>query len=82
MPCEIRSPPLALKRSQAIYIDDVSRIPMEFKYYQGPRTEIALTVAWRRVSQITLPADARIDICEDCREKWRPRQELNLRPTV
>ncbi len=44
--------------SQAIYIDDVSRIPMEFKYYQGPRTEIALTVAWKRVAQMNPPADS------------------------
>src|SRR5690606_1022554 len=27
----------------AIYIDDTSRLPMMIKYYQGPRTEIALT---------------------------------------
>lgn len=56
--------------SQAIYIDDVSRIPMEFKYYQGPRTEIALTVAWRKVDSISPPADSRCGFTSN--SAWGP----------
>lgn len=43
--------------TSAIYIDDASRLPLMVKYYQGPRTEIALTLMWRRVSAMNSPAD-------------------------
>ncbi len=35
--------------TNAIYVDDATRLPLLVKYYQGPRTQIALTMMWRRV---------------------------------
>jgi|GEM_PF-1974110 len=44
--------------STAIYIDDATRLPMMVKYYQGPRTEIALTLMWRRVAAMNSALDS------------------------
>jgi hypothetical protein len=41
--------------ASATYLDDTSRIPLQVKYYQGPATEIALTVMWRRVEASNSP---------------------------
>lgn len=44
--------------TQAIYIDDTSRMAMQIKYYQGPPTEIALMMLWKRVNGPTDPLDS------------------------
>jgi hypothetical protein len=44
--------------TQAVYIDDTTRLAMEIKYYQGPPTEIALVLMWRKVSGPTASLDA------------------------
>jgi hypothetical protein len=44
--------------SGAIYLDANSRIAMEIKYYQGPRTEIALTMMWKKVSAANSAPDS------------------------
>jgi hypothetical protein len=44
--------------ANAIYIDDASRIPLMIKYYQGPRTEIALTLMWKRVNAMNSSLDS------------------------
>ncbi len=44
--------------SGAVYIDDTSRLPLMIKYYQGPRTEIALTLMWKRVAAMNSAPDA------------------------
>ncbi|RYZ93200.1 MAG: hypothetical protein EOP06_01785 [Proteobacteria bacterium] len=41
----------------AIFVSDTSRLPMEVKYYQGPRTEIALMLLWKRVANPQSAAD-------------------------
>jgi hypothetical protein len=43
--------------NSAIYIDDTTRLPLMIKYYQGPRTEIALTLMWKRVSAMNSSMD-------------------------
>lgn len=43
--------------NSAIYIDDTSRLPLMVKYYQGPRTQIALTMLWRRVAAMNTAKD-------------------------
>lgn len=35
--------------TEAIYFDHTTRIPSELYYFQGPRTEIALRLAWKKV---------------------------------
>lgn len=44
--------------SSAIYIDDTSRLPLMIKYYQGPRTAIALTLLWRKVPAMNSALDS------------------------
>jgi len=44
--------------SAAVFIDDTTRLPLMVKYYQGPRTEIALTLMWRRVPAMNSPLDS------------------------
>jgi hypothetical protein len=44
--------------ANAIYMDDTSRMDTMIKYYQGPRTEIALTMMWRKVATMTTALDA------------------------
>ena len=44
--------------TKAIYVADASRIPMQLKYYQGPRTEIAMVLIWRKVDSETAALDA------------------------
>jgi hypothetical protein len=44
--------------TQAIYVDDTTRLAMRIKYYQGPPTEIALVMMWKRVSGPTAALDA------------------------
>jgi len=41
--------------TQAVYFDDTTRLATEIKYYQGPPTEIALVLMWRKVNG---PTDA------------------------
>lgn len=43
--------------TQAIYVDDTTRLPLLIKYYQGPRTEIAMTLIWRKVDAINSALD-------------------------
>lgn len=43
---------------QAIYIDDTTRLGMEIKYYQGPPTQIALVLMWKKVTGPTDPLDS------------------------
>jgi hypothetical protein len=44
--------------TEAIYLDASSRVAMDIKYYQGPRTEIALTMMWKKVSAENSSADS------------------------
>lgn len=44
--------------SKAIYVSDASRIPMQLKYYQGPRTSIAMVMLWRKVDSETAALDS------------------------
>jgi len=44
--------------TQAIYFNDTTRLAMQIKYYQGPRTEIAASLLWRRVESPIPPAEA------------------------
>lgn len=44
--------------TQAIYIDDTTRLDTLIKYYQGPKTEIAMTLMWKKVKSMTEPLDS------------------------
>jgi hypothetical protein len=44
--------------TKAVYLDDQTRLPVEIKYYQGPRTQIALTLMWRQVASLNSAADS------------------------
>lgn len=41
--------PTRMKCGGAVQMSRSSRIPMKLKYFQGPRTEIAVTLLWRKV---------------------------------
>lgn len=44
--------------SSAVYFDDTTRLGLRIKYYQGPQTEIALTMMWKKVSGPTAALDS------------------------
>ncbi|MBX3019524.1 MAG: hypothetical protein KF767_16675 [Bdellovibrionaceae bacterium] len=41
--------PTRMKCGGTVQMSRASRIPMKLKYFQGPRTEIAVTLLWRKV---------------------------------
>lgn len=44
--------------TQAIYIDDTTRLATLIKYYQGPATEIAMTLMWKKVQAVNSSLDS------------------------